>query len=763
MPAQSNFRDGQVLTAAQLNASFASAASEADMQQIQNGTAPDAGVLTGAEIFPLSRTAGLFGTVPSKIADFVLGQLTMQDGAALASYTGAKTFVVLTAQGIAGQFGRLASTVGVTNNGGTIIFDGSDRAWQRLGIGPVVRAEWFGWSGGEAGQVLNAAIAAAVYHGVGTVTYDSPNFNQRTTINHSSAVTIRGPELGPRAVIRWAAGVPFTGHIQTSNFATQYVTQPTTTANGVCYDFGLENVVFDGNCGQAQLVAPTTNPIVAGLMLYGARPRYRNVILIRQPGIGALITFTTTPVYTDFGNNLLTESRDGAYFENVVILDSYYEGIVYEGPSDITIKEVRVGWPANSLWATAYSGRKSLLLPKARLRGITCTPGIGYTQAGTTWSIATDATTAPTVQPVIVNGGIDHWMILTNGSADATYCTITIFGDGTGATAACIIGNWIVGALVYNKGGEFGFIHAYNNAQGPNFEARNDDSGSFPRVNIGFLMAESGWLGALIGDNVEYQIGRLDTHSNGAYGGPAILGSLAITSNRGGMIANWKERRDISSGNGMLSLLVRGRGNVVRGRVQSNSGYAGSAILIGAIGNSVDVTVQDINGFALSTDYDIACASIRLVSNSNQGVWNNYANSPTISNIDSTVSIAAYSSNISVSANYVGLNNFSSGQWRAVTIIDKNIGNGSIAYSNATVSGAVDLTNSSEQTLTLNNPTVRIPQLSDCKVQVAPNTGATMTGAAYAYVTAVNATQITVKVKLTGVGTGAGSALVTIG
>lgn len=77
MPVNSNFKDGQVLTASQLNNAFASAASEADMQQIQNGTAPDAGALTGAETAPTSRGTGLLQTIWNDVASFVLSIFTI--------------------------------------------------------------------------------------------------------------------------------------------------------------------------------------------------------------------------------------------------------------------------------------------------------------------------------------------------------------------------------------------------------------------------------------------------------------------------------------------------------------------------------------------------------------------------------------------------------------------------------------------------------------------------------------------------------------
>lgn len=78
MTVNSNFTPGQVLTAAQLNSAFGSAASQTDMAQIQNGTATDAGTLTGAETVSASRGSGLLQTTLSKIATFFLATFTFQ-------------------------------------------------------------------------------------------------------------------------------------------------------------------------------------------------------------------------------------------------------------------------------------------------------------------------------------------------------------------------------------------------------------------------------------------------------------------------------------------------------------------------------------------------------------------------------------------------------------------------------------------------------------------------------------------------------------
>ncbi|MFM0060034.1 hypothetical protein PQR64_30825 [Paraburkholderia phytofirmans] len=691
-------------------------------------------------------------------------QVTIADFPTLRAYTGTRTYAVISAPWVGGEFVSLGTGTGLFDNGGTIIVDAAGRAWQRIFAGPSIPAEWFGWNGGEPGAVLNAAQAAAVFHKCVEVTYSSPNYLQTTPINAFNGIVIRGPGMGPEGVIRVVAGTTIDAQYQTPAFETQYASKPTTTASGVIRDFGLVNVCLDGNCGSNKSTPVTTNALKGiGFRVYGKRPKFRNVWVMRQPGIGFYSFFTSTPTEVDFGNTLGSESRDGSYFSNICVEDSQFEAFVFQGPSDITVPEIRAGWPSNSLWSTAYSAKKSLMFPKGRLRRVLVTAtGSGYSQAGVTCTLTTDATTPATVQPVIVNGVVDHISVLTPGSNDATYYNIAFGGDGTGAAATGYVNNWIAGGVIINKGAEFGFIHSYGNVQGPALEVRNDDTGTSARFNAEYIMGESSWGGVIIADSTEYQIGRCDTHGNGLAGSPPAIPSLMLTSDRGGFIGNWKERREVTGGNGALAALVRGRGNRIHGRVQSNSGYAGDAVLVGGTGNAVDLTVQDINGFALLTDYDIQCANIRVVSNSNQGNWNNYANAASISNINSNIDISSYGA-VAVASSYLGLNNFSTGQWKSIRAIDKRYDTGGVAYSSATVSATVDLTITTEQTFILTNPIIRTPAFSDMRVQVNPNSGGTIAGIQYAYVSSINSTQITVKCKLSVAGTGTGTVLVTIG
>lgn len=687
--------------------------------------------------------------------------LQLADYASLRSYSSTSKIVFIVASGASGWFIRDDADVSTADNGGTVIVTASGKRYKRWLSDPAIKAEWFGWPGGEAGAILNSAQAAAVYHGVTLVTYSGPHLNQQTPINAFNGIVIKGPGMGPEGRIRVATGVAIDAQYQTPNFEAQYASQPTTVANGVIRDFGLEDVFLDGNCGSAQSTPVTTHKLRGmGFRVYGARPKFRNVRINRQPGIGWYSLFTATPAYSDFGNNLATESRDGSYFENIVVNDTQYENFVFQGASDISLGELRGGWPANSMWSGTFSNKKSLMFPAGRLvRVLPTVSGSGYVQATTTVTVATDATTPPTVFPVVVGGAVDHYIVTSGGSSDGTFCTLTVVGDGTGATATGYINNWVAGGVVFNKAAEFGFVHMYNNVQGPAFEARNDGTGPVPRLNVEFLMGENSLGGVVIGDLVEYQIARCDTHGNGSGGGPAILPSLLLTSGRGGVISNWKERRDSSSGNGAPAAILRGLNNKVIGKVQAHSGYAGDAVVVGGTANSVDITVANVNGFAIVTDYDILDSSIKLVSDANASVWKNYANSTSISNINSVVDISAIGS-VAASVAYTGLNNFSYAQWKSIRVIDRRSDtNGVSSSSQALFSSAIDLTITTEQTITIAHNIVRTPKADDIgHPQLKPNSSSTISGAlVYCYVSATTSTTITVKLKLSTAGTGTGT------
>lgn len=669
--------------------------------------------------------------------------------------------------GISGFPGRLANpTEGASLVGFLPPGSGAVGTTVQTKLRRWIDAEDYGWPTREAGAAMNDAIAAAVAAGVREVRYSSPHFNQQTPITLQTGIVVKGPGMNPRGLIRVAAGVQLTAQFETPNFETQIVSQPTNPSEGVIYDFGLENVLLDGNCGSAQNTPVTTDGRRGmAFRVYGARPRFRNVGIIRTPGIGWYSKFIAIPAYIDFGNTLSTNSRDGSYFDNIWVNDSQYENFVFQGPSDIAVKDLYGGWPGNSLWSAAYSGKKSLLFPSGCVRRVLVTAGgSGYTQAGVTYSVSTDATTPPTLQPVIVGGAVDHIIVTTPGSHDATTCAVTITGDGAGATATAYLSNYVVGGLIINKGAEFsGIVHCYNNAQGPAIEVRNDDSGPAPRFNADFIMGESSWGGVVIADKTEGVIGRCDTHGNGIYSSPAALPSLMLTSERGVYISNWKERRDSASGNGAHSLLIRGMNNKVSGKVQSFSGYSGDAILIGGTGNVLDVSVANVSGFALATDYDIQCTNIRLTANANQGVWKNYANAAAITSINSNVDIAAYGS-VAASIAYSGISNFSYLQWRSIRIADKRSDTGAFnGSSQALFNSTVDLTSTTEQTFTINHNLVITPKADYIsQVQVKPNSGATLASIDYAYVSAITSTNVTVKVKLAAAGSGLGTVQVNI-
>lgn len=70
------------------------------------------------------------------------GAVSMQRYTQLRAYPGRATSLRITTPGIAGQFIRLSSATGLTDNGGTLIIDGLGRAWQRVYDGPMYLS-WF--------------------------------------------------------------------------------------------------------------------------------------------------------------------------------------------------------------------------------------------------------------------------------------------------------------------------------------------------------------------------------------------------------------------------------------------------------------------------------------------------------------------------------------------------------------------------------------------------------------------------------------------
>jgi hypothetical protein len=72
------------------------------------------------------------------------------------------------------------------------------------------------------------------------------------------------------------------------------------------------------------------------------------------------------------------------------------------------------------------------------------TPGTGYTQAGVTFTINTSTGTGAIIEPIVTpatgGGGVVGFLVVNGGENYASTDTITITGDGTGATATLNIG-----------------------------------------------------------------------------------------------------------------------------------------------------------------------------------------------------------------------------------------------------------------------------------------------------------------------------------
>lgn len=129
-----------------------------------NGTTWQASDINTANLAAPSGSS-LVGYDGGTVQDVLDGAKSMQSYTALRNYTGRATGVRITTPGISGFFQRLG-TVGLTDNGGTVIIDALGRAWERLFDGEML-ALWFGALGnGSADDMLalqaamNAAAAA---------------------------------------------------------------------------------------------------------------------------------------------------------------------------------------------------------------------------------------------------------------------------------------------------------------------------------------------------------------------------------------------------------------------------------------------------------------------------------------------------------------------------------------------------------------------------------------------------------------------------
>jgi len=618
-----------------------------------------------------------------------------------------------------------------------------------------VDAEDYGWPTREAGAAMNDAIAAAVALGVGEVRFRSPHYNQQTPIVLQSGVVIVGPGSGPQGEIRVAAGVAIDAQIQTANFETQYVSKPGSYLNGVTINAGFKNLCLNGN--KANVPAVTDWRKGLGFRCYWMSPVIDNVRVQHISGIGGISAYPANgrvfPGGYVFAPNFDTDIKEG-YIDKLSFNDTMYEGFIFEGPSDLKVRSIFCGWPANSLTDITYnSAKKSLKFTTGGLVAARVTNGgAGYTTATVTVGGAGSGATA---EAVIAGGVITRILVNTEGyDYDRASTTITITGDGTGATAVAYVDDTIDGIVFNDDGAELGFLHSFNNYHGWNHNFRNTSNG-FPRVKGEFIMGESGWGNVRIGGHVRYQIARVDTHVAGLGGGPGVFPSLLVRSDRGGSIASWEDYRAATSdftANGATSLLLDGINNRVDNGVIFGRGQTGDGVTVRGHQNSARASVSGLGGTSAALVHEQGAygCNVEILSDSNPRCWRNQQ---TVAGLAGFVRInnGGYTSG---STQFENLDSMSPNQWRLIDIVSRAT-NGAIAYAKQVITGAGNATITTEQTITINHAIVRTPNISDCVVSLRPGTSVTPGVLEYAYVSAVTSTQITVKLKYNTAGTGA--------
>jgi hypothetical protein len=119
--------------------------------------------------------------------DFAPNAIRLQSYTELRTYTGASQTVDVSDPGVAGRFNRDDADTVTTDNGGTVIVDGSGRRWKRVFSGGVDLL----WFGAVEGQNCASAIVAASAATVGVIIVPPGGFvATATTLNSATLLSV---------------------------------------------------------------------------------------------------------------------------------------------------------------------------------------------------------------------------------------------------------------------------------------------------------------------------------------------------------------------------------------------------------------------------------------------------------------------------------------------------------------------------------------------------------------------------------------------
>lgn len=223
-------------------------------------------------------------------------------------------------------------------------------------------AEQFGWPISEAEATLNAAMSFASAANQAEVYYSVPCTNQTTTISIPTDMVIIGPSASVAGEIKMADGVAATvTQAETSGFISDLTAQPAEVLNGLHANCGFRNVFLNGNKDN-RTGSITDWKEGIGLRAYWIRPVLDNVQIHGQTGIGFYSQFDRGAI-VDFPSKVDTDSIAG-FIDKLTIRNNDYEGFIFNGPSDVRIDNMYVGYSANGLHDTTYNASlRSLKYP----------------------------------------------------------------------------------------------------------------------------------------------------------------------------------------------------------------------------------------------------------------------------------------------------------------------------------------------------------------------------------------------------------------
>jgi hypothetical protein len=244
---------------------------------------------------------------------------------------------------------------GVTATGSTTARSLSDR------FAEIINVKDFG-AVGDGVTDDTAAIQAAIDYvetqGGGVIGVPVGTFMAKG-LTLPSNVVIQGADMELSVIKHTASSVG--NVVETENFDTLLASGEADTEDGSTYNFGLKNLTIDGN--RENVTGSPSSTSGWGCRLYGQRLVLDNV---RINGIKGSGLHTALGNSSDKAFDYRKESKPG-YINNLFIYAPEYDGWIFNGPSDIPIGNVFVGWAGNSLVDSTYDSlKRSLVYPLER-------------------------------------------------------------------------------------------------------------------------------------------------------------------------------------------------------------------------------------------------------------------------------------------------------------------------------------------------------------------------------------------------------------